>query len=243
MNDVTTESTIKTIGILGGMGPLATADLFRKIILRTDASSDRDHIHVFIDSNTSIPDRTEFILGRGPSPLSEMVKSAIKLEMMGADIIVMPCNTAHYFYDDIKKYIKADFINMIEETASEIMNSGKNVKTALLATEGTCAAGVYDKVFAKKGMEMLKPEKEMQDIVTSVIYNVKKGLFDKYAGNLEKVINAMKKKGAELFILGCTELPLYFETLGIMEIIADPTDILARCAVKKSGKKVISSAL
>ncbi len=239
MGDPDTDKTFKKIGILGGMGPLATADLFKKIILHTNAASDREHIHIVIDSNTSIPDRTEFILGRGPSPLPEMIKTAVNLEKMGADIIVMPCNTAHYFYGEIKNHIKADFISMIEETVSEIMKSGSGVKAALLATEGTCTAGIYDKVFAKKGMELLKPDKEMQDIVTGVIYNVKKGIYSDYAESLEKAVKELKKKGAELFILGCTELPLYFETLGIKEKTADPTDILARSAVIRAGKNVI----
>ena len=234
------DKTEKIIGILGGMGPLATADLFKKIIMHTKASSDSEHIRVVIDSNTKIPDRTEFIMGRGPSPVREMIKTALRLEMMGADIIVMPCNTAHYFYDSINEYVKADFINMIEETASEIIKSrNSGAAIALLATEGTCRAGVYDNVFEKKGLTLIKPEKKYQDIVSSVIYDVKKGIFRKYEESLGAAVSELKKKGADLFILGCTELPVYFETLGITENTADPTDILAKAAVLKTGKKII----
>ncbi len=225
-----------TIGILGGMGPLATADLFRKIVLHTGASSDREHIHTLIDSNCLIPDRTEFIMGRGPSPLEEMIKTALRLEMM----VVMPCNTAHYFYDDIKKFLEADFISMIEETADEVTGKGAiEGKVGLLATEGTCRAGVYDRVFEKKGIALIKPDKEFQDTVSSVIYNVKKGIFSSYEETLAPVISAMKQKGARLFILGCTELPVYFETMRIEENIMDPTDILAKSAVRRAGKRVI----
>ena len=86
----------RNIGIIGGMGPLATCDLMEKIIDYTDAASDQEHIHVLVDSNTNIPDRTEAILHGGENPVPEMVKSAWKLESMGADILIMPCNTAHY---------------------------------------------------------------------------------------------------------------------------------------------------
>lgn len=230
----------KTVGILGGMGPLATADLFKKIILHTKAGSDNEHIHLFIDSNSKIPDRTEYIMGRGPSPLNEMVKSALRLEMMGADIIVMPCNTAHFFYDEIKRFIGCDFINMIEETALYVKKTLKvGGKAALLATEGTCRAGVYDRIFEKYGISLIKPDRENQDIVTGVIYGVKKGEFPPYSQSLEKSMSDLKEKGADLFILGCTELPVYFEAEKINEAFADPTDILALAAVEKAGRETI----
>ncbi len=89
---------MKTLGILGGMGPLATADLFEKIIRNTKADTDAQHIRVYIDNNPQIPDRTAFIMGSGADPRPEMNASARKLEAMGADILLMPCNTAHYFY-------------------------------------------------------------------------------------------------------------------------------------------------
>ena len=87
----------KTIGILGGMGPLATADLFQKITLLTEAETDRDHIRVYIDSNANIPDRTAAILSNGPDPVPEMASALRNLEACGADCVIMPCNTAHYF--------------------------------------------------------------------------------------------------------------------------------------------------
>ena len=87
---------MKTIGIIGGMGPLATVDLYRRIVLRTKAERDQDHIHVIIDSNTDIPDRTKAIIADGEDPTVELVKSAKRLEHAGADFLIMPCNTAHY---------------------------------------------------------------------------------------------------------------------------------------------------
>src|SRR5690554_1747344 len=103
---------MKSIGIIGGMGPLATCDLFGKIINNTNARIDQDHIHVYIDNNTEIPDRTAAILYGGKSPVAQLVRSAIKLESMGADALIMPCNTAHYFYDEVIKYVNIPMIHM-----------------------------------------------------------------------------------------------------------------------------------
>ncbi len=97
------------LGILGGMGPLATCEFFKKIIELTPAEKDQDHLHIIIDNNTNIPDRTEYILGKGKDPRIELIRSAIRLESIGADYIAIPCNTAHYFYDDIVKYTKVKY--------------------------------------------------------------------------------------------------------------------------------------
>lgn len=106
----------KTIGILGGMGPLATADLFEKITLLTKAETDRDHIRVYIDSNTNIPDRTAAILNGGADPVPEMA-DALKLEQCGADCVIMPCNTAHYFLPRLQAMTKLPFLSILTAAA------------------------------------------------------------------------------------------------------------------------------
>ena len=95
----------KSIGIIGGMGPLATCDLMEKIIRNTKAACDQDHLHLYVDCNTEIPDRTKAILGEGQSPAPEMITSAGKLIGMGADLLMMPCNTAHYFYEELAQAV------------------------------------------------------------------------------------------------------------------------------------------
>ena len=107
----------KTIGIVGGMGPLATCDLFKKIVEITDAACDQYHVRVCIDSNTEISDRTAAILSGGKNPVPELVKSAVRLQGMGADVLIMPCNTAHYFYNQLVPFVDTPFLNMLEETA------------------------------------------------------------------------------------------------------------------------------
>ena len=231
----------KVIGILGGMGPLATVDLFQKIVLQTEAKTDNDHIHIIIDNNTKVPDRTDFIVSSGESPLNYLIKSAVKLEMMGADVIIMPCNTAHYFYDEVTAFIQIPFINMIEEAAKEIKKDYSGSKVGLLSTEGTSKSGVYDKVLKEYDIDFIKPDERLQKHVTEIIYAVKKGDKNPDKKGFLDVLKGMRSEGAELFILGCTELPIAFQYMGIREKYIDPTDILARRAIEFAGKRVVGA--
>ena len=227
---------MKTIGIIGGMGPLATADLFNKIVSLTEAGGDNDHIHIIIDNNTEIPDRTDYIMNDGANPEKHLIKSALKLEIMGADVLIMPCNTAHFFYNRIIQYINIPFINMIEETAKEIVKSYKEkYKVGLLATEGVYNAGVYDKIFRKYSIDMVKPSAEQQKQITNIIYSIKAGKKYIDTTSFKKVMSQMKSQGAETFILGCTELPIAFQLFGIDEKCIDPTKILACSAIDFVG--------
>lgn len=140
----------KVIGVLGGMGPEATADLFRKIIRATPAEKDQDHIRVIIDSNPKIPDRTAAIIGGGPSPLPEMTETAKNLEKAGADLIIIPCNTAHYYYEKLKKSIRIPILNMVELTAQAIKGGFPHVKkVGIIGTTGTVRAGIYNRALEK----------------------------------------------------------------------------------------------
>ncbi|AGT34197.1 hypothetical protein OCC_13515 [Thermococcus litoralis DSM 5473] len=152
----------KVIGILGGMGPLATVDLFKRIVLKTPAKKDQDHPRIIIYNNPKIPDRTAYILGKGENPLPELIDSAKKLEKWGADFIIMPCNTAHYFADEIQKAIKIPLINMIEETASYVEALGVK-RVGILATTGTIVSGIYQKALKKRGIEALIPSEKDQE--------------------------------------------------------------------------------
>ncbi len=228
----------KTIGIIGGMGPLATCDLFRKIIEVTDAATDQDNVRVCIDNNTEIPDRTAAILSGGKDPVPEMVKSAVRLQGMGADVLIMPCNTAHFFYDRITPFVDIPFLNMIEETAKIVQDRGIK-KVGLLATDGTCRAGVYTSVFDPLGIETLIPEGEDQRSVMDVIYKgIKAGNKDIDLTGFYNTIDALFGKGAQVLILGCTELPVAFEQFSIDRPAIDPTMALACAAVRSVGAKV-----
>lgn len=133
---------MKTIGIIGGMGPLATIDLYHRIVELTPARSDAEHIPTVIDSNTRIPDRTASILAGGESPVKELVRSAKRLEAAGADILLIACNTAHYYYDEVQAAAKTKVLNMPRITAKYVKDSGMK-RVMLLSTTGTVKAGVY----------------------------------------------------------------------------------------------------
>ncbi|WP_319202426.1 amino acid racemase [uncultured Ilyobacter sp.] len=231
---------MKTVGILGGMGPLATSDLFNKIVTLTDAKDDNDHIHIILNNYPIIPDRTNYILGNGENPIKYMIEAALKLQVMGSDVIIMPCNTAHYFYEELTKYLTIPFINMIEETAKEIKKTDPETKKiCLLSTQGTYKAKVYDNVFENYGLEILRPEEAVQNCVTDIIYSIKKG--DTSLENIDKSIltsylDSIKGKN---IILGCTELPVAFDIMGIKEGCIDPTKILAKSAIRFAGKNTI----
>lgn len=228
---------MKTVGIIGGMGTVATIDLFNKIVIETNAKSDKEHIHILIDNNTQIPDRTSFILGKGEDPTNEIVKSAKNLEKIGADFLAIPCNTAHYFYETIKLNVEIDVINMIEETAKSIKLKQIN-KVGLLATTGTIKASIYESVFSKYDIEIIKPNYYGQRVIMEFIYGIKEGKvnFDKEA--IVNVFDYFKVNNVYNIILGCTELPVGVKMLGIEGEFIDPTSILAKACVKKAKEEM-----
>ena len=226
---------MKIVGVLGGMGPLATVDLLNKIIKYTDAKKDSDHIHTLVDNNTEIPDRTAYILKEGKDPIDHLIDSALKLEAMGASFIVMPCNTAHYFYEKICKSIKIPFINMIDEVAKEL-NDVK--KVALLSTKGTYKGKIYENILNKYGIEVAIPPVEMQEIINKLIYSLKEGDENLDKIPIKDVLDYFSNLGIKKIILGCTELPVAFEKLKIKGTFIDPTKILALSAIKHSGKNL-----
>ena len=223
------------------MGPLATVELFKKIVCHTYATCDQDHIHVLIDNNTSIPDRTANIIGEGEDPKKYLIESAKKLQSMGANYLIMPCNTAHYFYQDIIKEIEIPFLNMIEETANYILNKYPQIKKiGLLATKGTCYSGVYDVVFSHYGIELVKPCEGEQKHVTDLIYGIKEGVRGANLTGFYETVETMENHGVQLFILGCTELSVAYDKYQLKGNYVDPLNIIAMGAIEFAGKKVIN---
>lgn len=225
-----------TVGILGGMGPLATVDLFAKIVRCTPADFDQDHLKIIVYNNPRIPSRVDAILRGGASPRQELVRSAIFLESSGADIIVMPCNTAHYWYDDIRRAISAGFINMIDNAADHAAAADPAEKFVLFATAATVAAGLYQKAFAARNLSLSVPGPDEQAVVSRAIDAVKAGKLEDnpYLGALDAIIVACRRTGANAFVAGCTEIPLLFPLLeqGFKQL--DPTLLLAREVVRRA---------
>lgn len=228
---------MKTIGIIGGMGPEATADLFLKILNETDAACDQAHVPVLIDSNTAIADRTGAILSDGKDPLPEMIRSATRLEQAGADLLLMACNTAHYFYERITPHVSIPFLHMPRETAREAALRGYR-RVALLATDGTVQTGVYRDAFrlVAPEIELLLPDEGGQAALMDLIYGtVKAGRWERPVHGVAHALAALKARGAESFVLGCTELPLAFQRFRFDAVTLDPTRVLARAAVAAAG--------
>ena len=225
----------KTIGILGGMGPLATVDLFRKITVHTDARSDQEHPRVVIDSNTDIADRTEALLHGGADPTPEMIKSAQHLERIGADVLIMPCNTAHCFYDAVAASVSVPMLHMIALTRDALRERGVK-RAGLLATDGTVQTGIYQCGFADSGIALLTPEGGDQAAVMGVIYDgVKSGDPAYGTAAFRRCCEHLLARGAETLVLGCTELPLAFELYHLDYPAVDPTLELALGALRFIG--------
>lgn len=231
---------MKVLGILGGMGPRPTVKIFEMIVDMTEANSDQENIHIIIDNNTKVPDRTSFLLDNTKEdPLPVLKESAKRLEDAGADIIIMPCNTAHYYYQEVRDSIDIPFLNMIEETAIWIKEKYPNLKSVgLLATDGTIKAGIYDKVFPKFNINIIKPSEEDQVHIYDLIYNIKEDKEQKDLDGVYATMQRMEEEGAEVFIAGCTEVSVALDKLGIEGEFIDPMEAVARKAIEFVGARL-----
>jgi aspartate racemase len=230
---------MKTIGIIGGMGPLATAHLYRKIVMKTEADLDQEHIHIIIDSNTSIPDRTRSILGTGESPLEELVKSAKMLERAGADFLIMCCNTAHYYHQAIADEVEIPFLNILEETVRFIEKKhGKDAVVGLLATDGSLRTGIFDEYFRQAGIRIVKPVRTQKYVMDYVYDSLKKNRFEEGRDKFMEAVEELRAEGAKVFLLGCTELSIANDMFGFGEEFVDPVDVLADRAIEFAGGTV-----
>ncbi|CAM3739550.1 aspartate/glutamate racemase family protein [Mesobacillus zeae] len=223
----------KVVGIIGGMGPLATVDLMTKIISHTAAKNDQDHIHIIADNDTQIPDRTSAIMGKGEDPAPYMVQSALRLQNAGADFLVIACNTAHFFYDTVQNAVRIPILHMPLETADFLQEHGFK-KVGLLATNGTIKTKLYQRYCQSCGIEVLEPEEEIQKTVMEGIYSIKRGDLATGASLLLTAADKLLTEGAEAVIAGCTEIPLVLASSPHLCVI-DPTEILAEAVIKTAA--------
>lgn len=227
----------KTIGILGGMGPMATADLYRKIVMMTKAGSDNEHIRVYIDSNCAIPDRTAAILHGGPDPVPEMTSALRNLEKCGADCIIIPCNTAHHFLPRLRQLTNTPILDMTEITARRCAALYPGRTAALLATTGTLSTGLYNGALSRAGVNALIPNAEEQQHLMYMIYDVVKASrpVSECAELWSSLLDGLRSRGADYFVLACTELPILAQETGTPGPFVDPTAELARAAIQFCG--------
>ena len=233
----------QVIATVGGMGPEATIDLFTKIVKGSKVKRDQDHLRIVIDNNPQIPDRTLAIKGKGPSPLPRLTQSAKMLGRAGANFILIPCITAHHFFGPLQRRIKTPILHILDETLDYIQTQLEEVhKIGIIATTGTVQAGLFQKIFANSNIELIFPVPETQKkYVMEAIYG-KRGI--KTIGPSENskrlVLKASKelmRRGAQVIIAGCTEIPLVLKEGDLPIRILDPLSILAKAAIKEAGGK------
>lgn len=226
----------RTIGILGGMGPLATADLYRKIIQATPAQRDQDHLPVIIHADPSVPDRTEALLHGGEDPVPWLVRGALNLAEAGAAFIVIPCNTAHAFLDRVRQECPVPIVDMIDEAARAVTEFAPGASSAgILATSGTLAAGLYQAALERHGLAYLVPDDAGQAFVMETIGRVKAGNIDEQTARpaLTAALQ-LEQAGAGALLAACTELPVVMHQQRVNVPLIDPTDVLARASVRLS---------
>ena len=225
------------LGILGGLGPLSSAYFYELITEHTEASRDQDHIDIILSSRATTPDRTAFIMGRSEEdPLPYMIEDAKLLEQYGADAIVIPCNTAHYFIKEVRRSVNVPVPSIITETCRHIKESGRK-KALILATEGTVSSGSYQAELESMGLEWAVPDEEGQRTVTDIIYgDVKSGRVPS-PEKLFSVAEPMFDSGCDCAILGCTELSVLKRQFKDDVRFVDSLEALAYCAIKLFGHK------
>jgi aspartate racemase len=232
--------TEKIIGILGGMGPEATIDLFTRIVKGTRVKKDQDHLRILIDNNPKIPNRTLAIQGKGPNPLPLLIKSAKTLEEAGADFIAIPCVTAHHFYDPLQKKIKVPILHIVEETVNDVQTRLKKIhKIGLLATTGTLQSGLFQRAFSNSSIGIVLPDPRVQkNYVMKAVFG-KNGIKAMGPSKESKrlIIEASRgliKQGAQAVVAGCTEIPLVLKDGDLSVPVVDPVAILAGVAIRKA---------
>lgn len=225
----------KKIGMVGGMGPLASARLFDLLIRKTAATADNEHIRIFIDDNPQIPDRTAAILAGGPSPVPAIAESIGILKKCGADFIIIPCNTSHYFYDEMVRETGADIVNMITETG-KILQKRNISKVGILATSGAVKGNVFSNYLAEFGITAVIPSERGQNEVMNLIYNgVKAGRDDFDTEGFMEAVDELRGQGAQELIIGCTEISVAIEKYNLRISAVDTLDVLAEAAIRKAG--------
>lgn len=229
-----------TIGVLGGMGPDATIAYLSMVVEHTDSVNDQGHVDLICNMHCSIPDRTAHILDNSqPSPLPAMQKDIENLCQQGIGAIAVPCNTAHYFFEQLQATSSVPVLNMLELAASEIHQSFPDAHTvAVLGTRGTVSSGVYNPALAAAGLESIAISEEVQQLVDVVIFDhVKAGIpveKELYLKMLDSAISA----GADVVLLACTELSVPEREIDHSVPTVDALVSLAKATVLAAGKKL-----
>jgi len=224
----------KTVGVLGGMGPDATVDFMAKVIALTPAGRDQDHIHMLVDHNPLVPNRQAHILGAGEDPGPALAAMARRLEQAGADFLVMPCNTAQAYEQDIASAASIPLISIIDETIAAIGVAAPQAKAVgILATVGCLQAEMYQRAMTAADLLPVLPDSEELKKLMTLVNGVKAGAIgDRVKQSMRELADALVARGAEAIIAGCTEIPLVLDESMLDVPLISSTDVLAQRTVQ-----------
>ncbi len=231
----------KLVGVLGGVGPMATVYFEQMVLELTEASCDQEHLNMLVYNHAAIPDRTAFLLGESKrSPLFDMAQDAQMLARAGCDFLVLPCNTAHFFHEHIQNAVSIPLLNIIEETVKVCAARGAR-RIGVLATAGTVVTDTYGLVSRRFGLESVYPDAATQKQVMAVIYDRIKAGKPVRAKEMAALYARMREDDCDAIVLGCTELSVAHRDLELQAAhpdVVDSLETLARRTIEYAGKKL-----
>lgn len=230
------ESAAPLVGILGGMGPAATADFYSKLIAATPAVTDQEHLRVMIWADPTVPDRSLAIAGEGEDPTPRLIAGAQQLAGAGAAFYVVACNGAHAFLPRVRQEVDLDYVSIIAVTAEHVSSLPYAKHAGLLATDATLQSDLYQQALSNAGVKPVLPTAEDQRTVMETIYAVKSGrLHDDQRAALAAVAERMVTAGADVIIAACTEIPLAIDSEESPRPLVDPAYLLANRVVQEAA--------
>jgi aspartate racemase len=217
----------KTVGVMGGFGPETTADFFSKLIAETPAQSDQDHLHILVDNNPGVPNRHLAIRGEAPSVGPDLAIMARRLETAGADFLVMVCNTAHAWTDEIRASVSIPFVSFIEEVCDHVARSHEPCPVGIMAADGCLEAGLYQDALASRGFEPVCWDENARQRFMTLVFRIKAGERDAaMSAEMAALAETLARRGARLIISGCTEIPLVLDAADVSIALISSTDLL-----------------
>lgn len=228
-----------TVGVLGGLGPMASVYFYEMVVNMTDAKTDQEHVDMIITNRATTPDRTAFIIGESDEdPSKVLINDAQKLEKYGVEFIVMTCNTAHYFYKKIANSINIPLVNIVEETIKHA-KTNNHKKLGILATTGNIKTNLYQSMCEKYGIEYLVLDENRQSQVMEIIYDDIKSGKPADMNKFNAIVDYLKENNCDGVILGCTELSILKNDNNLNgNFYIDSLEVLARETIVRSGRKL-----
>ncbi|MBS4192654.1 aspartate/glutamate racemase family protein [Bacillus sp. FJAT-49705] len=230
----------RSLGVIGGMGPMATSVFFEKVIENTVANADQEHIDMVILNHATLPDRTDVIINQKEETFLNAVAKDFKLlEAAGVENIAIPCNTSHFFYEQMQEMTSINIINMIDETCKKIHQKyGDQSKVAILATNGTVSSGIYRHGCLNYNMQLITPNEVYQEQVMNTIYNIKSDLAVDVNAIEQIIKDLVDKESCCCVILACTELSCLNLSDEVVKYCIDAMDVLVEKSIEYSGGQV-----